>query len=192
MKRSELIVAIADLEPIEVGGSFQRHCSLRWDGQRASAAGGRWGERDAFEVLYLGRPPDSVTVEAYRHLVEDDLDAPAALAAAVLERRLLTMNVTVPNVLDLRPSSARARVGLADAQLRSPLGDYAPCQAIGAAAHQLGLGGILAPAATGLGETLALFPLNVAIDDWPVIVSSEIWHELPADPRRLRLADDTG
>lgn len=102
------------------------------------------------------------------------------------------MNVTVPNVLDLRPSSARARVGLADAQLRSPLGDYAPCQAIGAAAHQLGLGGILAPAATGLGETLALFPLNVAIDDWPVIVSSEIWHELPADPRRLRLADDTG
>ena len=35
-------------------------------------------------------------------------------------------------------------------------------QAIAAAAHQLGLGGILAPDAAGLGETLALFALNVS------------------------------
>lgn len=192
MRHSDLLVAIADLEPIEVRGTFQRHCSLRWDGLLASTAGGRWGQRGAFEALYLGRPPESVVVEAYRHLVEDDLDSPAELAAAVLERRLHTMDVAVPNVLDLRPTAARERVALGDDQLRSQIGDYAACQAIGAAAHQLGLCGILAPAATGLGETLALFPFNVAVKDWPVITVSEIWHGLPPDPRRLRLADDVG
>jgi len=190
VKHGELLVAISDLEPIEVRGTFQRHCSLRWDGLRPSAAGGRWGERGAFEVLYLGRPTESVTVEAYRHLVEDDLDAPAQLAAAVLERRLYTMHVDVPNVLDLRPGAARRRLRLSDEQLRSEVGDYGPCQAIAAAAHQLGLAGILAPAATGLGETLALFALNVEATRWPVITGTELWHGLPADPRRLRLADD--
>jgi hypothetical protein len=189
VKRGELLVAIADLEPIEARGMFERHCSLRWEGLRASAAGGRWAERGAFEVLYLGRPRDSVIVEAYRHLVEDDLDAPAELASAVLERRLFTMEVAVPNVLDLTTAEARERIQLGDEQLRSPVGEYTPCQAIGAAAHQLGLGGILAPAATRLGDTLALFPLNVAIEQWPVVTSSEIWHGLPADPRRLRLAE---
>jgi len=190
VKHGELLVAISDLEPIEVRGTFQRHCSLRWDGLRPSAAGGRWGERGAFEVLYLGRPTESVTVEAYRHLVEDDLDAPAQLAAAVLERRLYTMDVDVPNVLDLRPGAARRRLRLSDEQLRSEVGDYGPCQAIAAAAHQLGLAGILAPAATGLGETLALFALNVEARRWPVITGTQLWHGLPADPRRLRLADD--
>lgn len=190
MRHSELLAAISDLEPIEARGSFQRHCSLRWDGLRPSAAGGRWGERGAFEVLYLGRPAESVIVEAYRHLVDDDLDHSAELAATVVERRLYTMDVAVPNVLDLRPTTARQRVGLTDDQLRSEIDNYTPCQAVAAAAHQLGLGGILAPAATGLGETLALFSLNVPNERWPTITSSEIWHGLPADPRRLRLADD--
>ncbi len=190
MRHNELLVAISDLDPIEARGSFQRHCSLRWDGLRPSAAGGRWGERGAFEVLYLGRPPESVIVEAYRHLVDDDLDHPAELAEAVVERRLYTMSVAVPNVLDLRPTTARERVGLTDEQLRSEVGDYRPCQAIASAAHQLGLGGILAPAATGLGETLALFALNVSHEHWPTVNRSEIWHGLPGDPRRLRLADE--
>jgi hypothetical protein len=190
VRHSYLLAAISDLEPIEARGSFQRHCSLRWDGLRPSAAGGRWGERGAFEVLYLGRPAESVIVEAYRHLVDDDIDHSAELAATVVERRLYTMDVAVPNMLDLRPMTARQRVGLTDDQLRSDIDDYTPCQAVAAAAHQLGLGGILAPAATGLGETLALFALNVSHLHWPTITHSEIWHGLPADPRRLRLADD--
>ena len=56
----------------------------------------------------------------------------------------------------------------------------------------LGLNGIIAPAATGLGETLALFPLNLPAEQWPTITATDIWHGLPADPRRLRLADDAG
>jgi hypothetical protein len=87
-------------------------------------------------------------VEAYRHLVDDELDDASALAAAVLERRVVTCDVAVANILELRPPSAQSALHLADAQLYSEVGDYAPCQAIGAAAHQLGLAGIIAPAAT--------------------------------------------
>jgi hypothetical protein len=100
--------------------------------------------------------------------------------------------VDVPNVLDLRPITARQRLALTEGQLRSEVEDYGPCQAIASAAHQLGLGGILAPAATGLGETLALFALNVSHEHWPTVVRSEIWHGLPPDPRRLRLANEAG
>ncbi len=131
-------------------------------------------------------------IEAYRHLVDDELDDAQTLAASVLERRIVTCEVDVPNVLDLRPSSAQTVLALTDAQLFSDVGDYAACQAVGAAAHQLGLTGLIAPAATRLGETLALFPTNLPIEHWPEVIARDIWHGLPADPRRLRLVDETG
>lgn len=191
MKHRDLLVALADLEPICVQGEFERHVSLRWDDLKASAAGGRWGAPSTFEVLYLGRPRDSVVVEAYRHLVEDEMDQQQALAASVLERRLLRCRVDVPDVLDLRPDSARARFGLTDTVLHSEVGDYELCQRVGAAAHQLRLSGLIAPAATTLGETLALFPANLGIEHWPEVIERSLWHGLPADPRRLRLADES-
>lgn len=128
--------------------------------------------------------------EAHRHLVDDELDDAHALAAGVLERRIITCRVAVPNILDLRPRSRQTAVGLSDAQLCSPVGDYTACQAVAAAAHQLGLAGILAPAATRLGETLALFPTNLPVEHWPTVVARDIWHGLPADPRRLWAVDE--
>ena len=74
MRQRELLTAIADLEPVHIDGTFERHSSLRWEELKASAAGGRWGARGAYEVFYLGRPRRSVVVEAYRHLVDDELD----------------------------------------------------------------------------------------------------------------------
>jgi hypothetical protein len=192
VRHRDLLAAISDLEPIDVNGKYERHSSLRWEELKASAAGGRWGARRAFEVLYLGRPRNSIVVEAYRHLVDDELDDAKALAAAVLERRIVTCEIAVSNILDLRPLSARSTLQLTDAQLYSSVGDYAPCQAVGAAAHQLGLAGIIAPAATRLGETLALFPTNLPIEQWPTVVARDIWRGLPADPRRLRAVDDAG
>jgi hypothetical protein len=97
VKHRDLLAAISDLDPIGVRGTFERHTSLRWEELKASAAGGRWGASRAFEVLYLGRPPDSVVIEAYRHLVDDELDDAQALAASVLERRIVTCEVDVPN-----------------------------------------------------------------------------------------------
>lgn len=58
-------------------------------------------------------------------------------------------------VLDLRTEDAQRRVGLARDDLVSPVGAQDSCQRVGRVAHQLGLHGVIAPAATGLGETLA-------------------------------------
>jgi hypothetical protein len=54
--------------------------------------------------------------------------------------------------VDLRNPESRDEVALTSDDLRGP---HDPCQAVGLAAHQLGLHGVIAPAATGLGETLA-------------------------------------
>jgi len=183
VRQQDLLAAISKLQLVKVERCFERHTSLRWEELKGSAAGGRWGARRAFGVLYLGRPRDSVVVEAYRHLVEDELDDPNALAATVLERRLLTIEVNVPNVLDLREEANRTTLALSDAQLFSDVGDYRACQAVGAAAHAAGLAGLIAPAATQIGETLGLFPANLASTDSLKVTKSEIWRGLPPDPR---------
>jgi RES domain len=190
VRQRDLLAAVARIDPIRVQGTFERHTSLRWEELKPSAAGGRWGARRAYEVLYLGRPRSSVVIEAYRHLVDDELDDTGALAASVLERRIVTCKIDVPKVLDLRKSATRAALSLADAQLSSEVGDYTACQAIGAAAHQLGLAGLIAPAASRRGETLALFPANLPVERWPRVTKRDIWRGLPPDPRHLRLVDE--
>jgi hypothetical protein len=191
VKHRDLLIAVADLEPIRVQGRFERHVSLNWEEMQPSAAGGRWGAPRAFEVLYLGRPRDSVAAEAYRHLVDDELDFPE-MAAEVLERRIITCEVDVPGIIDLRPEVVRHTLGLKDEVLNSEVGDYAACQQVGAAAHQLRASGLLAPAATQLGETLALFPTNLPAANWPAVVERGLWRGLPPDPRRLRIVEDEG
>ncbi|HXC76182.1 MAG TPA: hypothetical protein VNU19_03945 [Candidatus Acidoferrum sp.] len=96
MRQRDLLAAVARIDPIRVQGTFERHTSLRWEELKPSAAGGRWGARRAYEVLYLGRPRSSVVIEAYRHLVDDELDDTGALAASVLERRIVTCKIDVP------------------------------------------------------------------------------------------------
>jgi hypothetical protein len=54
-----------------------------------------------------------------------------------------------------------------------------------------GCSGILAPAATGFGETLALFEQHLPSSELPTLIREERWDTLPADPRRLRVVDDT-
>ncbi len=192
MNHRELMIALADLEPIRLTGRFERHSSLRWEQGselRGSSAGGRWGAPRAYEVLYLGRPPASVVAEAYRHLVDDELDHPD-LAAQVLERRIVACEVDVPGVIDLRPSAARERLGLTPEIMSSDVGDYDLCQRVGAGAHQLQASGVIAPSASGLGETLALFTLNLPADNWPRILERGIWNGLPPDPRHLQVADE--
>jgi hypothetical protein len=75
-------------------------------------------------------------------------------------------------------------------QLFSEVGDYTACHAIGATAHQLGLAGLIAPAASRRGETLALFPANLPVERWPRVTKRDIWRGLPTDPRHLRLVDE--
>lgn len=181
----ELAVAVAACEPIAIEGSFQRHSSPRWSALTGSDSGGRWGRPRSFPVLYLGRPTDSVVAEAYRHLV----DAIEGMRPELVQpRKLVTCTINCTNILDLRHPETQLRVGLTATQLSSDVGDYDDCQAVAAAAHQLGLHGIIAPAASGLGETLALFEQRLPANELPVQLGDAIvWDGLPADPRRPQL-----
>jgi hypothetical protein len=137
----------------------------------------------------LGRPYESVVVEAYRHLVDGVEGMRAELVAP---RRLLTVEVSLTLILDLRVPDNQQAVGITTDDLRSAVGDYARSQRIGRVAHQLGLHGIIAPAATGLGETLAVFELHLPPAEQPRLVSDEEWLTLPADPRVLRTVEPEG
>lgn len=178
-------LAVSRASTTTVKGRFQRHVSPRQRLLTGSAAGGRWGPEGAYPVLYLGRPADSVVVEAHRHLVEQ---VEGIKPHMVGPRRVLTCDVEIHDVLDLRSAENREIVGLRLVDLLSDVGDYEPCHRIGEAAHQLELHGIVAPAATGLGETLAIFERRLPAAEQPALVDEMTWETLPVDPRRLRVA----
>jgi hypothetical protein len=187
MDRS-IAVAVSSATTTTVTGIFQRHASPRQRPLTGSASGGRWGAENTYPVLYLARPTDSVIVEAYRHLVEPTDGMRPEL---VEPRRLMTCEVEVTNVLDLRDASNRDKVGLSILDMTSDVGDYEPCHRVGQAAHQLELHGILAPAATGVGETLALFERRLPAEEQPELIDLATWDGLPADPRPGRSRLDT-
>ena len=171
---------------ITIQGNFERHVSTNWSALAGSTAGGRWGHPGMCSVLYLGRPRRSVTVEAYRHLV-DPFATDGMTADMVAPRRLLVCEVDVTEILDLRAKQAQHAVDLTEEELSSPVGDYQACQRVAREAHRLGLHGILAPAASGLGETLALFEEHLPPNELPRLIDEELWDGLPVDPRHLRL-----
>jgi RES domain-containing protein len=173
-----LAAAVASASTSEVRGTFYRHVSPRVRGLTGSAAGGRWGPPGAYPVLYLGRPVDSVAAEAYRHLVDN---VEGMTAENVGPRRLLTCEVVVTQILDLRNHENLELVGLKPADLLGA--SHETCQRVGQAAHQLELHGVIARAATELGETLALFELHLPPAELPVLTKDELWATLPVDPR---------
>ncbi len=187
--RRNLHQAVAGAPRTEIRGEFERHVSENWRVLDGSNSGGRWGPPGQYPVLYLGRPRASVTIEAYRHLV-DPYVADGMTAELVAARRILACMVDVTEILDLRLPEAQRSVGLGAEDLVSPVDDYEACQRVGRIAHQLGLHGVFAPAATRMGETLALFERHLPAAELPVLVREEVWEHLPADPRRLRLVGE--
>lgn len=202
-----LAARIAELPAVGEAGVWQRNAPARLaptalDGY---ASNGRWGTADGFPVLYLGRPTDSVVVEAYRHQVDpvifDSEQDRERFLAGLLPRVLITCAVGVTHLLDLRSGSARAAVGLTRQDLTSGANDrdcYQRCQTVAQVAHQLGRHGVITPAATDLGETLALFTDVIPLAQRPRrIHDDEHWTHLPPDPRQpsapaLRLVTGEG
>lgn len=180
-----------------VTGTWQRHLPARYQHEPLGSrpAYSRWGRSPGYPLLYFGRPTDSVTVEAYRHLVDPVVDDPD-IVEHLIPRVLITVEVQVTEILDLRTPRARMELGLSLSQIQSSTEDrasYAACQNVAAAAHQHGFHGLIAPAATGIGETLALFSHNLPTDELPRLTQTVAWDRLPADPRvgtRLRLVRD--
>lgn len=183
---TNMAVAVSNARVIDVSGRFHRHTSRRVSFLEGSASGGRWGPPKAFAVLYLGRPVESVTIEAYRHLV----DATEGMTASnLVPRKLWTIDVDATNVLDVRDPGSRMALGLSERDLHSEVSNYKVCQDIALAANQLGLHGIIAPAAEGHGETLALFDAQLPVAEFPTVASIEEGWQLPSDPRVLRVLE---
>lgn len=186
-----LAARVARGQIVEVSGRFSRHAGPKIRTLAGSSAGGRWGRSNTFPVIYLGRPVASVVAEAYRRLVDG---VEGMTADLVGPRTIFDVDVSVSQILDLRDPETLALVGLDEPAALT--GGYGPCQRVGQAAHQLGLHGILAPAATELGETLALFERHLPERELPTIVAEGHWEKLPPDPRseeqRARQLQRTG
>ncbi len=62
-------VASCDLTSVE--GEWQRHASARHPERAMTGHSSytRWGTADGFPILHLGKPTESVVIEAYRHFV---------------------------------------------------------------------------------------------------------------------------
>lgn len=174
-----LVERVAQVAPTSRAGIYYRHAAPSRDAF-AGGTDGRWGA--SFPVVYLADSEAGAIVEAYRHLVEELNLSPDR----VRPRDFYTVNEQVTDLLDLTVVSNQQTVGLAEEDFRSPVGDYGACQRVAAAAHQLGRHGIVAPAAHGLGTTLALFRRNLGLAELPKVTSSVTWQHLPPDPRQGR------
>ncbi len=169
--------AIAGTRLASTRGRWYRHSWHGTNELEGSTGGGRWGPEHGFPVIYLGRPEESVTAEAYRLLVDP---VEGMRGDLVGPRVFFTVEVDVDQLLDLREPDHLAKVGLDEDAL---LGPWPPCVRVARAAHQLGLHGVLAPAATGAGLTLALFEQHLPASQMPRVIQRDRWATLPPDPR---------
>ena len=137
-----------------------RYTAARRDplsGAGARLFGGRWNPKDIFATIYLAHPVAACLGEVERTAESQGTTPDVLLRAAYT---LHEVAVTDLPILDLREDQALAHVGLTTADIADP--DWTACQAIGNAAWFLGLGGVLAPSATGEGFVLAAFETRVA------------------------------
>ncbi len=181
-----LAVLVAACPRAYVDGIWQRHVATRHAAQALDGrhGTGRWSTKSGFRVLYLGRPTNSVIIEAYRHLVDPIEDA--RMLAQLEPRTLVTCTVEYTDLLDLRESASRMQLDLPFGVLHSATSDsaaYARCQAVAQVAHQIGLSGIIAPAATGMGDTLAVFTDLPDFQRPTRSAPDTAWDQLPTDPR---------
>lgn len=137
-------------------------------GEGARAVGGRWNPPGSFSTLYLGLDVGVVTAEFYRHLARQGLRAEDALP-----RVMYQYEVRLSRIVDLRSPESWPDLGLTADRIRGP--DQRPCQAVGDAAHYLGIEGLLAPSAAGVGEVLAIFLDRQAPESGLDVAESETW-----------------
>ncbi|MDP9340515.1 MAG: RES family NAD+ phosphorylase [Actinomycetota bacterium] len=144
-------------------------------GEGVRIQGGRWNPPDSFPVLYLALERESVVGEFYRRARRE-----GSPPENLLPRLLYRFRVELRDVLDLREDSAMEALGLTQAILTSD--DAGSCQAVGDAAHYAGFEALLAPSATGIGHTLAVFTDRLRAGSFLEPLDHETWETLPPLP----------
>lgn len=156
----ELVERIDQLGATSWSGTTYRYTTARRDplsGAGARLNGGRWNPPDIFATVYLGTPLEATAGELDR-LAESQSTTPERLLR--VPYLLHTVSVTDLQVLDLTQAAALDRLGITLEDIADD--DWTACQAIGQAAWFLGLGGVLAPSASGAGLVLAAFETRAA------------------------------
>jgi RES domain-containing protein len=149
----DLVDRVDALGATSYEGAALRHVAPGHDPLATAGArirGGRWNPPESFGTLYLALDRGTVITEFHRLAARHGLRP-----EDFLPRDLHHFRVKLEAVLDLRREDALEAVGLDVTRVRSD--NRAPCQAIGEAAHYLGLEAVLAPSATGSGDVLAVF-----------------------------------
>jgi RES domain-containing protein len=182
----DLPAALSSLPGVRVRGRFFRYAPSRAR-LVGGTSGGRWSPAGGFPAIYFADSRDSAIVEIYRRII-DAFDPPLPADGIFME--LMEVAIDVQDVLDLRELSALKAVGLTITDLRSDVGDYASCHRVGKVVHQHGYHGILAQAASGVGNHFAVFDHQLTEDEHLKIVDVETLNGIPANPRNLRLVTD--
>ncbi len=153
MPTRKLIEAVDGLPRVAFEGTSYRHLArgyLPLTGEGARIHGGRWNPPGSFSVLYTALDRATVVAELERSARRQGLSI-----RDFLPRDEVTYTISLQRVLDLGVASNRAALGLERSDIVGL--DWAPCEAVGEAAHYVGFEALLAPSSTSTGQALALF-----------------------------------
>lgn len=153
-----------------------RYTTARRDplsGAGARLNGGRWNPKDLFAALYLAIPVAACMGELSRLAASQGIPEDVLLRAP---RSLHTIHVDSARLLDLREPTQRTAVGLVDADLTDS--DWTVCQQIGHAAWFLGLQGVIAPSASGVGHVATVFEGRMDPGQLTVVSSEPLTFDL--------------
>ena len=170
-----LVGRVLEVEPVGFSGKAYRHLGPGYQplsGEGARVRGGRWNPTESFPVVYLAKTERSAIAEFYR-LAEKNGRRPGDL----LPRHLHRYRVELQRVLDLTVEDNLRTVRLELIDLRSE--DPTRCQAVGDAAHYAGFEAVLAPSATGIDETLAVFTARLQAGSLIEPIAFDVRNDLP-------------
>lgn len=134
-------------------------------GEGSRRNGGRWNPKGSFPTVYGSLDLETALAEALAHARYYGLSD-----AYILPRMFVAMRVSLRRVLDLRDAAVRRRLCLGLRRIRTVdwrriqnVGREAVTQALGRAAHEAGIEGLLVPSSPRRsGVNLAWFPGNLS------------------------------